>query len=147
MKNFVLHPSRWRYRFNIDRISGLCCLHEDIVHRLMRFMPFARFPLCPSLAPGAIALLVLLLVAAKAPAAPPPGYYLVWAEEFNGTSLDGGKWWAWVGPSRDAVNTPDAVTVGGGYLTLTTYTVNGTDYSAILSSDGQIGRASCREEG
>ena len=102
----------------------------------MRFTPFARFPLCPSLASGAIALLVLLLLAASAPAAPPPGYYLVWADEFNGTSLDGSKWWAWVGPSRDAVNIPDAVTVGGGYLTLTTYTVNGTDYSAILSSDG-----------
>ena len=102
----------------------------------MRFAPFARFPLCPSLASGAIALLVLLLLAVNAPAAPPPGYYLVWADEFNGTSLDGSKWWAWVGPSRDAVNTPDAVTVGGGYLTLTTYTVNGTHYSAILSSDG-----------
>ena len=81
-------------------------------------------------------ILLFLLLAVNAPAAPPPGYYLVWTDEFSGTSLDGSKWWAWVGPSRNAVNTPDAVTVGGGYLTLTTYTVNGTHYSAILSSDG-----------
>lgn len=74
----------------------------------------------------------------RAPADPPAGYYLVWSDEFNGSSLDGSKWWTWAGVNRDAINVADAVTVQGGYLTLTTYTTNGTDYSAILSSDGNF---------
>ena len=83
-------------------------------------------------------LLALALGAHRSAAAPPPDYYLVWSDEFDGASLDGSKWWYWVGPSRDAINTPDAVTVGGGYLTITTYTVNGTHYSDILSTDGKF---------
>lgn len=69
-------------------------------------------------------------------ASPPPGYYLVWNDEFNGTSLDPTKWWAWIGPSQGAVNTTAAITVTNGYLTITTYTTNGINYSAIISSDG-----------
>ena len=85
-----------------------------------------------------VALFLVCLAAMRAPASPPAGYYLVWADEFDGTSLDGSKWWTWAGPSRDAVNVADAVTVQNGYMTITTYTVNGTHYSAIISSDGRF---------
>jgi beta-glucanase (GH16 family) len=70
------------------------------------------------------------------PAAPPAGYYLVWSDEFNGTALDPTKWWVWDQPDRSGYTTPDAVTEGGGYLTLHTYTTNGVNYSPILSTDG-----------
>ena len=78
------------------------------------------------------------LIVLNASAAPPAGYYLVWGDEFNGSSLDPTKWWAWAGPNRSAVNTPAAATVGGGNLTITTYTANGTHYSGIISSDGKF---------
>ena len=78
------------------------------------------------------------LIVLDASAAPPDGYYLVWADEFSGSSLDLAKWGAWVGPNRDAVNVADAVTVGGGHLTITTYTANGTHYSGIISSEGRF---------
>ena len=79
-----------------------------------------------------------LLMVPTATATPPAGYYLVWADEFNGSSLDSTKWGAWSGPNRNAVNTPNAATVSGGYLAITTYTTNGTHYSAILSTDGKF---------
>ena len=87
--------------------------------------------------PAVIAFLCCF-VALNLPASPPPGYYEVWGDEFNGTSLDPAKWWTWAGPSESAVNTADAVTLGGGYLTITTYTTNGTTYSAIISSDARF---------
>jgi len=76
--------------------------------------------------------------ALKAPAAPPAGYYLVWGDEFDGTSLDPTKWWAWDQPDRSGYAVPQAVTVGGGYLTITTYSTNSLNYSAIVSSDGRF---------
>jgi autotransporter-associated beta strand protein len=78
------------------------------------------------------------LIVPDASAAPPDGYYLVWADEFSASSLDLAKWGAWVGPNRDAQNVADAVSVGGGYLTITTYTANGTHYSGIISSEGRF---------
>ena len=78
------------------------------------------------------------LIVLNVSAAPPAGYYLVWADEFNGSSLDPAKWWAWNGPNRSGFNVPDAVTVGGGNLTITTYTSNGTHYTGIISSDGRF---------
>ena len=83
-------------------------------------------------------LLAACLFGRPAFAAPPSGYYQVWADEFGGTSLDTSKWSAWSGPNRHAINTPSAATLGGGYLTITTYTTNGTHYSAILSTDGKF---------
>ena len=78
------------------------------------------------------------LIIPNTSAAPPAGYYLVWADEFNGTSLDPAKWGAWNGPNRSGYNVPDAVTVGGGNLTIATYTTNGTHYTGIISSDGKF---------
>jgi len=72
----------------------------------------------------------------RAHAAPPAGYYQVWGDEFNGTSLDLTKWDYWLlGPRRDAVNVTNAVSVSGGNLIITTYTTNGTHYTAMVATD------------
>jgi autotransporter-associated beta strand protein len=79
----------------------------------------------------------LCLTASLCSAAPPPGYYLVWADEFNGSALDTSKWDYWLsGPRRDAVNTSSAVSVNGGNLVLTTYTSAGTHYTGMIATDG-----------
>jgi hypothetical protein len=70
-------------------------------------------------------------------AAPPAGYYQVWGDEFNGTSLDTTKWDYWLpGTRRDAVNIANAVSVSGGYLNITTYTSNSVNYTAMIATDG-----------
>jgi len=81
------------------------------------------------------AFLLAFLLVWKVSAAPPPGYYLVWNDEFNGTSLDPTKWWVWVGVNSSGYTTPNAVTVTNGYLTINTYTDSGINYTAIISSD------------
>ncbi|MBA4065582.1 MAG: hypothetical protein C0501_18085 [Isosphaera sp.] len=53
---------------------------------------------------------------------PGTGWQMVFADEFNGTALDTDVWTAASGSRRNAVNTPAAVSVGGGNLTITTYT-------------------------
>jgi autotransporter-associated beta strand protein len=69
-------------------------------------------------------------------AAPPPGYYLVWADEFNSFSLDTTKWDYWLlGNRRDAVNTTSAVSVNGSNLVITTYTSAGTHYTGMIATD------------
>ncbi len=68
-------------------------------------------------------------------ATPPPGYYLVWGDEFNETSLDTNKWTYWVpGTFGNAVNVTNAVTMNGSNAVITTYTAGGTNYTAILAS-------------
>ncbi|HEU6448030.1 MAG TPA: family 16 glycosylhydrolase [Verrucomicrobiae bacterium] len=84
-----------------------------------------------------IALVAIMFAAMGAFASPPNGYYLVWSDEFNGSSLDTSKWDYWLlGNRRDAVNTSSAVSVGGGNLTITTYTSGGTHYTAMIATDG-----------
>ena len=85
-----------------------------------------------------LATFLAALVAMNASATPPAGYYLVWGDEFNGSSLDPSKWWVWNQLDRSGYTVPDAVTVGNGCLTITTYTANGTNYSAIVSSDARF---------
>ncbi len=69
-------------------------------------------------------------------ASPPTGYYLVWSDEFNSTSLDTSKWDYWLqGHRRDAVNTPAAVSLDGSNLVITTYTSAGTHYTAFVATD------------
>jgi len=52
----------------------------------------------------------------------PPEYKLVWADEFDGRSLDLAKWgYRGLGPRRDAINSAECVTLDGeGHLVLTT---------------------------
>jgi len=77
----------------------------------------------------------ILLSAPSALAAPPAGYTQVWADEFDGASLDTTHWsHAYTGNYRDAVNTPDAVSVANGNLTITTYTDAGKHYTGFIGT-------------
>jgi len=79
----------------------------------------------------------LLAAVAFAAAEPPPGYELKWADEFDGTQLDPGKWKLWLpGRRRDAINTADAISVADGKLVITTYTEGGKHYTGMISSEG-----------
>jgi len=81
--------------------------------------------------------MVLLLTLSTVFGAPPSGYYLVWNDEFDGSSLDTTKWDYWLlGNRRDAVNVTGAVAVGGGNLTITTYTSNNVHYTGFIATDG-----------
>ena len=66
---------------------------------------------------------------------PGGGWQLQWADEFNGTTLDTSRWRIYTGPRRDAINTASAISVGGGNLTITTYTSNGTHYTGFIGTD------------
>jgi beta-glucanase (GH16 family) len=66
------------------------------------------------------------------PPVPPAGYHLVWADEFDGTTLDTTRWIADQGARRDAYNTPNAITVQDGLLTITTSTERGRHETGFL---------------
>lgn len=70
--------------------------------------------------------------------APRPGYRLAWHDEFDGSSLDTAIWTAYAGPRRTAQNTPDAITVAGGMLTVTTYSDGGTHFTGFLDTAGKL---------
>jgi beta-glucanase (GH16 family) len=71
------------------------------------------------------------VVAPAAHAAAPP----TWADEFNGSSLDLTRWnYRGTGVRNDGILTPDAVAVGGGALTIKTYTEAGKHYSGMIST-------------
>jgi beta-glucanase (GH16 family) len=74
---------------------------------------------------------------AGSPAAPIPGYRLVWQDEFSGGALDASKWTAQSGARRTAINTPAAVTVSGGILTITTYTDGGAHHTGFIDTAGK----------
>jgi beta-glucanase (GH16 family) len=70
---------------------------------------------------------------------PPPGYALVWADEFDGTALDGSVWTPMAGPRHDAISTPDAIDVRGGLLSVTTYTgPDGAHRTGFLTTEGKL---------
>ena len=66
--------------------------------------------------------------------APRPGYRLVWHDEFEGSALDTTAWTVYAGPRRDARNSPDAVSVADGMLTVTTYSGDGTHVTGFLDT-------------
>lgn len=68
-----------------------------------------------------VAILSLVLSAPVAPAhaaAPSPLYSLVFADEFNGTTVDTTKWNYRTDVKRESAQRPENVSVGGGYLTI-----------------------------
>lgn len=80
---------------------------------------------------------LLVFLVAIADAEPPPGYALKWSDEFEGKNLDPTKWKNWLpGTRRDAINTPDAVTIADGKLTITTYTEGGKHYTGMVCTEG-----------
>jgi beta-glucanase (GH16 family) len=65
-----------------------------------------------------------------------------WSDEFNGLSLDLTRWsHRATGPRHDGILTPDAVSVGGGVLTIKTYTQAGRHYSGMIGTQkvGSVG--------
>jgi autotransporter-associated beta strand protein len=85
-----------------------------------------------------LAILALVLWAgscASASASPPPGYYLVWSDEFNEPALNTNNWTYWqLGTWGNAVNVTNAVSMNGSNMVITTYTSQGTNYTAMLAS-------------
>ena len=88
-------------------------------------------------------LLLLLCACAGAPRtartapkemAPGPGYHMVWHDEFDGTALDTAKWTVYSGPRRGAQNSPEAVAVADGALTITTYTDGGVHFTGFIDT-------------
>ncbi len=71
-------------------------------------------------------------------AVPPPGYQLVWQDEFDAPELDA-NWTPLSAPRLDAIATPDAVAVHDGLLTFTTYTdASGQHHTGFLSTQGAV---------
>ena len=84
---------------------------------------------------GAAVAATLAIGAPAAAAAPTSLDVLSWSDEFNGPGLDTTRWAHRAsGPRHDGVLTPDAVSVGGGVLTIKTYTEGGTHYSGMIST-------------
>ena len=106
-------------------------------------------------APGAAAMALLALAVASGcggtrlmgtePNAPPRtlhgppvrGYLLAWHDEFDGAALDSSRWNVVSGKRRDTINTPAAVSVSGGILTITTYTDAGVHYTGFIDTAGK----------
>lgn len=79
-----------------------------------------------------------LLLATSLHAEPPQGYELVWKDEFDGSALDDTKWTAQSAPRKGAENTPDAVSVRDGVMTITTWTEGGKHFTGFLRSAGKF---------
>lgn len=85
--------------------------------------------------------LMVLMVNGGVPvfAAPPEGYRLAWADEFDATALNTNKWVHWLpGRRRDAVNSPDAVTINNGCLSIVSFTKADQHYTGMISTKGRF---------
>ena len=83
--------------------------------------------------------LFVVMLTAIAAAMPPAEYKLVWADEFDGTSLDTNKWdYRQLGKRHDALNVTNAVSVGNGCLTIATYTEARQHYTGMISTRGKF---------
>jgi beta-glucanase (GH16 family) len=69
---------------------------------------------------------------------PFPGYRLAWHDEFDGSALDAATWTPDTNVRRNATNTPDAVAVTDGTLSITTYTDAGVHRTGFLTTDGKV---------
>lgn len=83
-----------------------------------------------------MAALVAALGTATAARSVPAGYGLVWADEFDGQTLDAARWrHHQLGPRRDAVNLAEAVRLdGAGNLVIDTWTENGVHHTGMIDT-------------
>jgi len=72
---------------------------------------------------------------------PAKGYRLAWHDEFDGNKVDGQKWRMVDQKRGDAQQTPDAVDVANGVVTISTYTDAGTHYTGWLDTNKEPGCA------
>jgi beta-glucanase (GH16 family) len=80
----------------------------------------------------------LLVSSPRLHAAPPPGYTLVWSDEFDSSTLDYRYWnHSYPGVYRDGFNSPTASAVANGNLTITAYTEGGVHYTDHLDTKGK----------
>lgn len=70
---------------------------------------------------------------------PATGYRLAWHDEFDGTSVDGQKWRMVNEKRDDAQQTPSAIDVADGIVTISTYTDAGTHYTGWLDTNKDPG--------
>ena len=70
----------------------------------------------------------------------PPGYNtLTWSDEFTGNSLNTSTWRVDNGPRNDGVNDPAALSVSGGYLTISTFTgADGLQHTGFLDTSASF---------
>lgn len=95
-------------------------------------------PRHPRLATAAAAALMFAHHAAAVPIGLSVGD-MAWNDEFNGTSLDSSHWnYRQPGVRHDATNAADAVSVGNGALSITTYTSNGIHYTGMIGTQGRF---------
>ena len=107
--------------------------HDEVITR------FLHRPLCAWRRLTSTACLAAAVVATALPATAPAARpdQPTWADEFAGTELDPTRWDHRAGGDRhDGILTPDAVAVGDGALTITTYTDDGDHYSGMISTLG-----------
>lgn len=71
-------------------------------------------------------------------AAAPGGYGLTWSDEFNGSTIDTVKWNIRTGAGRDDIYATNAVTVGGGVMTIKTYTEGGVHYNGWIDTQNKF---------
>ncbi len=86
-----------------------------------------------------ITLLAVGAVSGVSRAAPPgTGWQLILEDQFDGAALDPALWNISTGARRNAINTPSAIGVSGGQLTITTYTSGGTHYTGFIGTSGKF---------
>jgi beta-glucanase (GH16 family) len=83
-----------------------------------------------------VPLVLAALVSGGRLVALPPGVGpLTFSDEFGGTTLDATKWIHRApGPRNDGFNTQNAVSVGGGLLTIKTYSEAGTNFTGMIAT-------------
>jgi autotransporter-associated beta strand protein len=68
-------------------------------------------------------------------ASPPPGYYLNWSDEFNSNSLNTNIWFDHRYYDHTPISIYNTCIVTNGCLMIPVYTLNGTNYAGILSTE------------